>query len=237
MAEKVINQFPVKKMMLRQLNKLGDLNYTGDFYVRWHKEIFQGELRTAAGKLDFNFSIDGNQKYVSGQVSSPALAIGKVMDLEKLGNIDASARFCIDISKPRTAAMRRKKGGHLPIGTVNATINDCPYMGIHIKQVSTDIVSDGAIATGEVLKTGKIGDLHFFFSFTNTDEMKKMKITHPGLHIHWPWEKQDDATREAKRLQKEQKKEEKLKKKEEKRKLEAEEEQRTGKKKKKFILF
>lgn len=246
-AEQVINQFPVKKMMMGQLQKLGDITYTGDFSVLWKKEAFRGLLHTEVGDINFNFHIDERNKYVIGEASTKNLALGHVMNLKKLRNIDASARFSVDISKPRTAIMRKKLGGKLPIGTVNATVNDCPYMGIHVKHVTADIKSDGAVATGDVKKTGKVGDVSFSFSFTDTNEMHKMKITHSGLKIHWPWEK-DEATKEEKRKAKEEKRlkkeeekkkkaEEKLKKKEEKKKK-AEEEGKDGKKKKKvFGLF
>ena len=239
MPEKVINQFPVKKMMMGQLQKLGNISYTGDFSVLWKKEAFRGRLHTGVGDINFNFYLDENNKYVIGEASTKNLAIGHVMNLKKLGNIDASARFSVDISKPRTALMRKKLGGKLPICTVNATVNDCPYMGIHVKHVTADIKSNGAVATGDVKKTGKVGDISFSFSFTDTNEMHKMKITHPGLKIHWPWEK-DEATKEEKRKKKEEKKlkkeAEKKKKAEEKKKKE-EEELRSGKKKKKFLLF
>lgn len=251
-AEKVINQFTVKKMMMGQLQKLGDISYTGDFSVLWKKEAFRGRVHTQAGDISFNFALDEKNKYVNGEASTTNLALGHVMNLKKLGNIDASAKFSIDISKPRTAIMRRKLGGKLPIGTVHATVNDCPYMGIHVKHVTADIKSNGAVATGDVKKTGKVGDLSFSFSFTDTNEMHKMKITHPGLKIHWPWEKSEAAkeekrkAKEEKQLKKEEekkkkaeeklkKKEEKLKKKEEKKK--AEEAGKEGKKKKKFLFF
>ena len=220
MADQVINQFPVKKMMMSQLHKLGNISYVGDFSVLWKKEAFRGQLHTQVGDIRFNFYLDERNKYVIGEASSKNLNIGHVMDLKKLGNIDASARFSVDISRPRTALMRKKIGGKLPIGTVNAIVNDCAYMGIHVKYIMADIKSDGAIATGDVMKTGKVGDISFSFSFTDTNEMQKMKITQSGLKIHWPWQK-DESAKEEKRKAKEEKrkaKEEKRKAKEEKKK-------------------
>ena len=233
-AEKVINQFPVKKMMISQLQKLGNLSYTGDFSVLWKKEAFRGLLHTEVGDINFHFELDEKNKYVNGEASTNDLDIAHVMNLKKLGVIDASAKFSIDISKPRTAIMRKKLGGKLPIGVVNVIVNDCPYMGIHVKHVTADIKSNGAVATGDVKKTGKVGDISFSFSFTDTNEMHKMKITHPGLKIHWPWQT-DDATKEEKRKKKEEKKlkkeEEKKKKEEEKKKKEEEKKKKDDKKK------
>jgi S-adenosylmethionine synthetase len=60
----VINQFPVKKFMMKQVDNLGDIYYTGDFSILWKKEKFSGVLTTAVGKLNFNLTLDENTKYL-----------------------------------------------------------------------------------------------------------------------------------------------------------------------------
>ena len=192
--EKIINQFIVKKLMMKQLRLLGDINYTGSFTVIRKHEAFQGRLGTAAGSMNFKFAIDDNEKYVSGEANSSAFHLGKVMDMKDIGNLSCSAAFKIDISKKRTGAIRRAKGGKLPIGTVSATVNDCSYKKIHIKNLSANIESDGAIANGDILKQGKLLDLFTKFSFTDTDQMQKIKIIKPGLRFH----KKDDKKKKKK---------------------------------------
>lgn len=183
-AQQIINQFPVKKMMMKQLDNLGDLNYTGTFSVLYKKQVFGGVLKTGNGDLNFDFTLDNLEKYVNGKVSSKNLELGKVMNINGLGALAASAQFTVDISKPRTAEMRRQKGGKLPIGYFNATVDDCLFKGIHFRNISATLNSDGAIAEGDVYKSGRIRDLFFHYSFTNTDEMHKMKITKPGIKFH-----------------------------------------------------
>lgn len=192
--EKVINQFAVKKLMMKQLRNLGDITYTGQFAVLWKREVFQGTLGTAVGPLNFQFALDEQNKYVSGTASSKALNLGKVMDIKNIGDIAANAKFKIDISKPRTAQMRKTKGGKLPIGQVNATVEDCSYQGIHVRHVSVNIDSDGAIASGDIRQYGNYRDLYCSFSFSNTDDMRKMKITKPGIKFH----KMSEENRKAK---------------------------------------
>ncbi len=228
-AELIIAQFPVKRMMMKQLRRLGNITYTGSFDVLYKKEAFRGLLHTSMGSINFNFYLDENNKYVVGQASTKNLALGRVMDIKKLGNVEASAKFSVDISKPRTAIMRRQKGGKLPIGTVNATVDDCSYMGIHVRRLTADITSDGAVATGNVNQNGKHRDIYFQFSFTNTEDMSKMKITHPGIKFHGLSDEDKKAKEEKKRQKKLQK--------EEKKRQQEEEERRTGKKKKKFLFF
>ena len=56
-----------------------------------------------------------------GNASTQKLHFGKVMGMKDVGPLAAKADFKIDISKPRTAVMRRKLGFKLPIGKVSAT--------------------------------------------------------------------------------------------------------------------
>ena len=138
--------------------------------------------------------------------------------------------------------MRRQKGGKLPIGKVSALVDDCSYGGIHVRHISATINSDGAVASGDIRQHGNYRDLYCSFSFTNTDEMNKMKITHPGIKFH----KMSDEDRKAKEARKQQKKLEKQKAKEarkaekaaakEAKKAQKEKEEKEGKKKKKKFL-
>lgn len=219
MAEKIINQFATKKLMMTQLKNLGDINYTGSFDVLYKKEIFRGLMKTAAGSLNFEFALDELNKYVNGKVSSKNLQLGKVMNLKDLGPMDAAANFTVDISKPRTAQMRKVKGGKLPIGFFNATVNDVAYMGIHVRNLSATLNSDGAVATGDVHQSGRIRDLYFSYSFTDTDQMQKMKITKPGIKFHKESEEykaQKEERKQQKKLEKEAKKAQKEKEKQQK---------------------
>ena len=174
--DKILNQFTVKKYMMYQLYALGVIKYHGEFDILWKKEKFRGLLDTEMGDIDFNFEIDGVNKYLTGTVSTDSLKLGELFQLKKLGNIDCSASFNIDISKERTAKMRKLKGGKLPIGNVKADIKKVKYKRVTLKNILADIQSDGAIANGDVTMKGKLTDLMLQFSFTNTGEMHKMKV-------------------------------------------------------------
>lgn len=246
-AEKIINQFATKKLMMNQLNNLGNINYTGSFDVLYKKEIFRGLMKTAAGSLNFEFALDELNKYVNGKVSSKNLELGKVMNIKDMGPMDASADFTIDISKSRTAQMRKKKGGKLPIGFFNATVNDVSYMGIHIRHLTATLNSDGAVATGDVYQSGRIRDLFFSYSFTDTDNMQKMKMSKPSIRFHKETEEykaeraerkaQKKLDKQAKKAQKEQEKQLKKQQKEKEKLKKQQEEEKSGKKKKKKFLF
>ncbi len=225
--EKIISQFPVKKLMMKQLHALGTITYKGVFTVLWKHEQFQGTLGTAGGPLNFTFDIDNLDKYVSGNVKTKAFNLGKIMDMDNVGTVDADANFKIDISKPRTALMRKKKGGKLPIGTVDAVVADCSYKGIHVRNLSANINSDGAECTGDILQHGKRRDLYCSFLFTNTDEMRKIKIKNPGIKFHKYSDEDKKATQERRELKKQQKAAAKE--------LKQQQKEQDGKKKKKFL--
>jgi len=172
----IINQFSVRKFFMKQLKQLGTVHYNGSFDVLWKKEQFRGLLNTKAGNINFNFTLDENTKYLTGRAIAQHIEIGKVMDMSKIGPVSVTADFKFDYSKPRTALMRRKLGGKLPIGEVTANVEKASYGAISISDVAVKIVSNGAIAEGWLSTPGKFADLSCNFSFTSTDEMKKMKI-------------------------------------------------------------
>lgn len=79
------------------------------------------------------------------------------------------------------------------------------YKGIKVRNVSLNVNSDGALAEGSLKTNGRHIDLSCNFSFTSTDEMKKMKITKPGIK----WHKLSDDDRQKKAEEKALKKKEK----------------------------
>lgn len=183
-AEKIIKLFPVKRLMMKQLNLLGDITYKGHFDVVGHSESFRGLLSTNCGPLNFNFTIDNGNQWINGALGSKAFRLGHVMELKDLGDVSCHADFKVDISKPRTAKMRQEKGGKLPIGTVTATIDDCSYKKTHVRNLDASIQCDGAVAEGDITQRGKRRDLYCHFAYTETQDASKLKISDPGIRFH-----------------------------------------------------
>ena len=183
-AERVINLFPVKKFMMKQLQAMGDITYSGEMAVLYRQEKFSGRLSSAVGNLDFHFTLDENNKYVFGSASTTNVDLAKAFDMKDLGPIVAQADFRFDISKPRTAAMRKEKGGKLPIGSVQARVDEARYKKLKVKNLFADIVSDGAVATGNITIKGRHTDLLCSFNFTSTDSIKSKIKVKPGIRFH-----------------------------------------------------
>ena len=183
MPERIIGHFPVKKYMMKQLHALGNISYSGHFDVLYKKEAFAGQLGTEQGSVNFSFDIDERDKYLSGTADTDSLELGRVMDMKQLGTIACRADFRFDISKPRTAKMRQQKGGKLPIGNIEAEVSEGHYKFVTVHNVAATIQSDGAVATGKVVDRGKHIDITCSFTFTDTDQMQKLKIK-PGIKFH-----------------------------------------------------
>lgn len=181
--ERIINQFPVKKFMMQQVGRLGTIRYKGAFDVKWRREEFRGFLTTEVGNLNFQFALDEQHKYLIGKAGTKELRLGELFSMPDIGPVAASADFKFDISKPRTALMRRKKGGKLPIGEVQAHVDNASYKGVKVHNLEVKMVSDGAVAEGNLQAPGKWLDLNCDFAFTNTTEMHKMKVK-PKLKVH-----------------------------------------------------
>lgn len=193
--ERLINQFVVKKFMMKQLHALGTLSYKGSFDVLYKLVLFRGLVDTKAGSIKFNFGLDGLNKYVQGHAEAGSLKLGDVMDMPSLGPVTAVADFKFDISKPRTALMRKRLGGKLPIGEVNAHVAEASYGIVKARNVTVKIVSNGAIAEGDLSAPGKFADLSCQFSFTNTNEMKKTKVK-PKVRFNIFGKKKTEAEKE-----------------------------------------
>ena len=197
---RIINQFPVKKFMMKQVDMLGNITYKGDFEVLWKKVQFEGRLDTGLGGLNFNFYLDGETKYLVGQVASNNINLKKITDNDNLGNLKCEAQFKFDISKPRTALMRKKIGGKLPMGSVIAKVHEASYKKVKLNNIHATIVSNGAIAEGDVQAKGAHVDMLCKFSFTNTDSISKMKIK-PGIRFH-KMSAEDKAAKEKAKAEK-----------------------------------
>lgn len=112
--------------------------------------------------------------------------------MRDIGPVTAKADFKFDISKPRTAIMRKKLGGKLPIGEVKAHVDEAKYKFVKVTNVDVNIVSNGAIAEGDLFTPGKFADISCAFSFTNTNEMQKTKI-YPRVRFNIFGKKKSDA--------------------------------------------
>ena len=223
-AKRIIDQFVVKKFMMRQLNNLGAITYTGSFDILYKMEKFRGVIGTSKGHMRFNLTLNELTKYLTGHVRTSNFRLGQVIEMKDIGNVGCTADFTFDYSKPRTAIVRKRKGGKLPIGKVTVSNVSGSYKKVKFNNISATITSDGAVAEGLIVQRKKMADILCHFTFNNTDSIQKMKIK-PGLRLrNMPWQRkgEENLTKQEKQAAKAARKAEKAARKEEKAKLKAE---------------
>ena len=228
--QRIIEQFPVKKFLMKQLGTLGTVTYRGNLHVLWHREAFDGTLGTQVGNLRFTLNLNEDTKYLTGTVQTDSVRLDKLFTMPQLGKAACKAAFTFDYSKKRTAQVRRKRGGKLPIGSIQAEVPEANYKKIKIKNISTTIRSDGAIAQGNLSVKGKSVDVLCTFSFTSTDSIQKMKIK-PGIKFHKLTKSETDTKAADKEKRKQEKAERKRQKAERKQQKAAEKAMRKRQKK------
>ncbi len=178
MVRQIIKQFTTKMFMNKQLQALGDITYSGSFDVYWKREQFRGQLNTQAGTLAFDMEINGLEKLLTGSVKATDLKLSDIISVAGVGNASLGADFKFDISRERAPA-----GGKLPVGDVTAHVDEVSYRFVKMKNIDVTIHSDGMTAEGDLVAPHKFLDLSCSFSFTDTDELHKLKIK-PGIHLH-----------------------------------------------------
>ena len=220
-AKRIIDQFTVKKFMMRQMNNLGAIGYRGSVDVIYKMEKFSGTLSTSKGNMGVSLVLNENTKYLTGSVRTKGFRLGQVVEMKDIGDVALEADFCFDYSKPRTARVRKHRGGKLPIGWVNVKGGSASYKKIRMSDINATIKSDGVVAQGHIEQRKKLTDILCDFTFNNTDSIQKMKIK-PAMRLkNMPWQKkmsdeERDKLRAAKQKAKEEKKAVKTARKEEK---------------------
>lgn len=182
-VEKILKQFPFKRFMMTQLRNLGAIHYIGALDVFWKRETFGGRVLTRHGNVDFNMTVDGLNKYMFGNIKAPSIEVGQVLGMPEIGDAGLSADFKFDISGERTAAIRRGRGGKLPIGEVTAHVDKAAYKILSVSNVDVHMESDGVTATGSLVAPRRFMDVGCSFTFTDTDNLHKLKVS-PDLSFH-----------------------------------------------------
>ena len=80
--------------------------------------------------------------------------------------------------------MRRKYGGKLPIGNVNAVVHEASYKGVKVKDLMVSIKSNGGQIEGEIQQKNKGLDWACDFSIADIDKVSTLKVK-PKVKVKW----------------------------------------------------
>lgn len=195
-ALEVINQFAVKKLMTDQLKSLTTIDYHGEIGIYRKNERFGGRLSSENGVIDFKLSIDENTKYIDGNIGTDRFDVGKAFAVKSIGDVAFIGDFRADLSKVRTAQIRKGNNGKLPIATAQIQVKEAHVGKLRLTDIFADIRSDGATALVDVDRPGKIADLGFDIAYTSTTEGTKVKVK-PKLRFNIFGRKKKEAAATA----------------------------------------
>ena len=174
-AATLVTQFPIRRLMMTQLNALGAIRYQGVVDVAWRHPSFHGTLSSRVGSLNLTLNYDGGTKYMTGNIATGSLNAGRLFSMPNIGEVAATANFRIDLSKTRK--------GKLPVGEASAHVTKASYKSVKTNNLFGEVKSDCTVANGTITAPAKFADLSCTFSFTDIDNLHKMEIK-PSLKLH-----------------------------------------------------
>lgn len=187
MKEKIIGHFrhKVNMKMERQMRAIGDVDFAGRLTIIYKKELIAGTLFTKFGNVDVDFEVNGFTRYLTGTMHGRRVDIGKVMNVERLGPVSAAANYSFNIASKKKLSELGKNPGKLPIGTLQANIEEVSYKKLSFRNIAVHIKSNGTIADGEVRTSLRLFDIQALFQYKQTAHEQSYKIK-PRIVKHLP---------------------------------------------------
>ncbi len=171
--EQIVKHFAkqVRLKMMRQLAAIGDIQYNGSLGIYFKRENISGLLHTKYGNIRFSFTLDGNTKYMTGNMSTEAVDLGSIMNVKGLTIGNAQASYSFNIS-----SRRGRRGGRLPQGWLKAKVDGAKYKIISFRDIQADITSDGSEATGTVHANKKLVSVVCDIIYRQTDKEQSFRV-------------------------------------------------------------
>lgn len=187
----------VRLKMVRQIHAVGDIGFMGSLDILYKRQIFDGVLLTNSGNINTRFTLNSNTHFMSGYLSTTGFELGNIMNVSGLGPINSNANFKFNISKKAKRPATALPNGRLPMGSLQATINDVKFNFMRFKKLDAMIESDGSTAFGAIHIPQLMLDIVVDFDYIQTDEQQKLKV-YPTMERHVPL---NDITSMLKRRQ------------------------------------
>lgn len=182
--EQIIKHFSkkIRMKMVRQIHAIGDIRFNGILDIVYKRQHIAGTMLTKFGNVNANFWLDARTHFMTGTMRTDSFELGKVMNIERLGPVRASASYSFNISSKHPTG-KSNPHGRLPQGTLSAEVHQAKYRFIHFKNIYAEMESDGSVATGTITVPQKQIDLVFDFAYTQTDTEQSLKFK-PSLKRH-----------------------------------------------------
>ena len=137
-TEMLVKSLSVDENTAKILERLGDINFSGNVSAGMNTLYAKGKMVCDAGDLSMDCGI-GKEKNLMGHISSDNLEIGEILDNDKLGNVS----FDIDVDG-------RIADKTYPIGTIDGDLMLFEYAGYQYQNISLNANSDGENIGGKL---------------------------------------------------------------------------------------
>ncbi|MCQ2239418.1 MAG: hypothetical protein MJZ73_09335 [Bacteroidaceae bacterium] len=181
----LVDHFSTKMQlkMIRQMQALGNIHFDGKADVLPGRENISGNLSTEYGDVETAFTINGRTRLMNGYLEFPALALGKFLNVRKLGTINGHVDFLFNLDARAARSHSALPNGRLPQGNLRATVHNARYGKFRVQRIEGDVESDGSTATGTVKVHRKLSNLTLKFNYIQTDEEQRLKVK-PKFRLH-----------------------------------------------------
>lgn len=173
----------VRLKMMQQMEQIGDIRFRGNLDLLHKKQVVSGRLDTEYGYVDTEFAVQSDIHYLTGYLDTPALEMGKLMNIKNLGAINGHIDFDFNISANAPHLEGALPNGRLPMGQVDAIINNARYKMFRSKKIEASVYSDGSTATGSIRLPKNIIDLIVNVKYIQTDELQHLQVR-PRIKLH-----------------------------------------------------
>ena len=187
--EQIVSHFAksTRLKMMKQLAAVGDIRYDGQLGIYHKREDIGGTLYTKFGNVKFAFTLNGNTKYMTGNLSTEAVDLGAIMNIKGLQVSNTHAEYSFNIS-----SKRGKRGGRLPQGWLKASVDGAKYKILSFRDIHADMTCDGTDATGTVTGTQKLISMVCDFVYHQTDNEQSFHVK-PHLKLNKKEKKEKDV--------------------------------------------
>ncbi|MBQ0072812.1 MAG: hypothetical protein KBT34_01315 [Prevotella sp.] len=181
----IVNHFKkkVRLKMMRQLEHVGDVHYDGRVGVAYKRVDVGGVATCKYAKINFDFYLDGFKKRMIGTMNADSIGLGAIMNVKGLWLGKTKASYEIVTSREVKKKVKAELKGRLPIGKAAVTVADARMKKLLVHDIATNIVSDGATASGELSVKHSLIDVDATFFYTQTDDKQELRVK-PKLRLH-----------------------------------------------------
>lgn len=174
--QQILAHFIKKKNTLDFMREIGGVNFRGQLHIPYRKVYIKGNVGTQFGSINADVLLNSETAFMTGKIAANEFDLGKYLDNKNIGAVSVKADVKMDIASKRKAKILHRTRGKIPMGHLKGTALTASYLGLKLKNIDFDIVSDAKTAKGSLGTRGKGLDVSCDFSFDDADIKHSLKV-------------------------------------------------------------